>query len=265
MTINKDEFEKAVEEANKRSTEGIKKSNEELRQKEIQEDILEANRKSRLGYQNWLQDQRGKHIASRDKEGNVQTLWDNVNQHADKVIHSGQEAYNDWRSNMMQLLTLLTELVEAINVSTEQVLVEGMDRAHLNEVIKQGMYIPLKEKLFHAIKGQGEVSIPKLQQNVNFEDGKGVVISPVTRADGTSFGQKSGEIVNDAFHNLVDLWLLENGYKPVANKPGEYISTVDSSPLTKQAFNDLKRDHSLQDFLDARADLTYESSRMAPG
>ncbi|KTD68330.1 MULTISPECIES: hypothetical protein [Legionella] len=280
------EFDKRRDEANKSSVEGVEKLRKDQRDKDWQSGLETAQMAQRQKWAKFMDDLRNKHKLKNRREGGPETYWQEVDQLADSMINSEQNAFNDWRSNMMSLLNMLTKLNKAINISVDQVGGELVDYVktktknvpyigaifHPNERIYQSIKAAIMHKL---IKGVGDIASPVLDHKVTFKDGK-VHIADLTRADtGASLGDKKtadGRLVkeqneaNKAFKVFVDLWLEENGYEPILNPPGTprgtpvaYKNKTTGALLDEDVFNDLNNDPntSFSSFLKANAKLKY--------
>lgn len=268
------EFEKRRDEANESSVKGVEKLREEQRDKDWQSGLETAQMAQRQKWAKFMDDLRNKHKLKNRREGGPETYWQEVDQLADSMINSEQNAFNDWRSNMMSLLNMLTKLNKAINISVDQVGGELVDYVktktknvpligaifHPNERIYQSIKAAIMHRL---IKGVGDIASPVLDHKVTFKDGK-VNIADLTRDDGVPLS-KDNE-ANKAFKLFVDLWLEENGYEPILNPPGTprgtpvaYKNKTTGALLDEDVFNDLNNDPntSFSSFLKANAKLKY--------
>ncbi|WP_131779860.1 hypothetical protein [Legionella bozemanae] len=213
------------------------------------------------------------------RQGGPETKWEEVDELINNIINSDQKAYNDWRSNMFDLLNLFTKLNGAINTSSNQVSFEALDlikkttkpipyvRAitHPDEFI----YRAAKSAILHKIKGEGEFELDALKHKVTFEEGK-VKIADLTKSDGTLLDKKydsTGRVIdaNDAdkaFKTFVQLWLQENDYIR-SSQDGVFVHEASGAVLDEDTFNRLKSDpvKGLAKFLEENANFTYEEQQ----
>ncbi len=268
---DKDKFDKDKEIANESSLKGAAQLREEQNKRDLEAYIAEKRKEDQMRYSKWLDELRNKHKTTSSKTGKESTYWDELNDLADAVINAEQNAYNDWRSNMMSLLNLFSKLNKAANISADQVAGEAWDRVKnpreeswgatklLGGVINSAGegYIGFKSKMLHKIKGDGEFNLPALEHKVTFKDGK-VEIADLTRADGVPLDKQNQ--ANQAFKTFVGLWLMENDYVPVKDKQGEFQRHPNGEVLDEDTFKKLNADPktSLATFLKDNANLKYE-------
>lgn len=257
----------------------LKEANEQTRKslKEVQEkdnaqkedDYLASQKmKARLSWDKWAHEVRNmdKLPKHKRKEGGPETYWEEIKLLADEIINSEQNAYNDWRSNMMSLLNLFTKLNRAINISVDQVGFEIIDKIKTNTrdipLIRsithpdEFIYRAAKSAILHKIKGLGDFEPGALKHNVIFKDEK-VNIAELTSSDFRPVGPDA----NKAFRTLVNLWLQENDYVKVGNpQEGKYVHYASGAALDETTFNQLKSDpvKGLGKFLEENANFKYE-------
>ncbi len=289
---SKDQMETELKELNELSAKGMAQLREEKNKKDLDEYIAEKRKEEQMKYSKWLDELRNKHKLTKRRDGGPETYEEELKELADSVINSEQNAYNDWRSNMMSLLNLFGKMNKTVNISADQVAGEAWNRLKNpdeenswlatkligNYLIKgaENKYSEVKARMLHAIKGDGDLQLPTLEHKVTFKDGK-VHVADLTYNQGVQINapQKQGEPkkpenqANQAFRSMVALWLAENDYIPVDGKPNEYKHYASGAVLDEDTFKRLNADPetSLSKFLKDNANLKYEEqeeSRATP-
>ncbi|WP_454782392.1 hypothetical protein [Legionella sp. WA2022007384] len=271
---NKDQIDTEMKDLNERSAKGMADIREQKNKQDLDAYIAEKRKEEQMRYAKSMDELRNKHRMTSKRTGKETTHWEELDQVVEDVINSKQDAFNDWRSNMMSLLNLLKEANTTVNISVEQVAGEGWDMAKnpkedswtatklLGSAIHGAgdKYTEVKSKMLHAIKGDGDLQLPTLEHKVKFKDGK-VDIADLTRSDGIPL-DKTNE-ANQAFKSMVALWLAENDYATVQNKPGEFEHYASGAVLDEDTFNRLNAnpETSLSKFLKDNANLKYEEQQ----
>lgn len=275
MAQDKDTMQKQIDEANKKSSDALteKRKIEFENETRAYREKLQAERAA--GYAADKDKLARKHI-SHTEQGQDVTYWDEVLKHAENAINKEQAAYNDWRSAMTSLISMLTTMNKALAISFEQTRGEFIQEKlgiSMGSLIKEKMLHPLKDKLMDKIKGQPSLDLPNLQQHVGFKDGKvdirklhvrGEELKNSIKKDknGNETEVKDADDLNKSFKTLVNMWLLENGYKVGPN--GTHVD-VNGAALDKAKFDALQNDPqtSLAKFLSEKAaDLKYQEQEV---
>ncbi|WP_454783664.1 hypothetical protein [Legionella sp. WA2024007413] len=259
-------MDEKLKEFNELSSKGMAELREQKNKEDLDAYIAEKRKEEQMRYAKSMDELRNKHRKTNERTGKETTYDEELNELADSVINSEQNAYNDWRSNMMSLLNLFGKMNKAHNISANQVAGEAWDLAKNTPLIgealkmKESLYIPLKGKLVHKIKGDGDLQLPTLEHKVTFKDGK-VEIADLTRSDKISL-DKTNE-ANTAFKSMIALWLAENDYTPVQGKPDEYEHYASGARLDEDTFKRLNANPqtSLAKFLKDNANLKYEEQK----
>ncbi|PWY55295.1 hypothetical protein DGG96_12570 [Legionella qingyii] len=282
---SKDQMETELKKVNELSAKGMAQLREEKNKKDLDDYIAEKRKEEQMKYSKWLDELRNKHKKINERTGKETTYDEELKELADAVINSEQNAYNDWRSNMMSLLNLFGKMNKAVSISADQVAGEAWNRLKNPDLenswaATQGIgylinkagdgYTGVKAKMLHAIKGEGELQLPTLEHKVTFKDGK-VMVANLTYNQGVQINspQKQGEPAkpenqaNQAFRSMVALWLAENDYLPVDGKEGEYKHYASGAVLDEDTFKRLNADPetSLSKFLKDNANLKYEEQQ----
>ncbi|KTC90233.1 hypothetical protein OQJ18_04880 [Fluoribacter dumoffii] len=265
MTQSNDEFEKEKKAANKSSLEGMERLRKDERDRQQQADLEAAQMIQRQKWAKTMDELRNKHkVKTKDGES---TLHEEVQQLADHMITSEQSSINDWRSNMMSLLNVLTKLNKAVNVSSQQVGGEALDLMknttrpipyvrglfHPQEFI----YEAAKSAVLNRVKGDGDFNLPLLEHKVSFKDGK-VQVADLTRADGIPFNKENE--ANKAFKTFVSLWLQEHDYV-YDTQAKTYVHYANGTKLDEDVFNELNgknKPTNFAKFLEHHATLKYQ-------
>ncbi|WP_131794541.1 hypothetical protein [Fluoribacter gormanii] len=279
---SKDQMETELKELNELSAKGMAQLREEKNKQDLDEYIAEKRKEEQMKYSKWLDELRNKHKLTKRREGGPETYEEELKELADSVINSEQNAYNDWRSNMMSLLNLFGKMNKTVNISADQVAGEAWNRLKnpdeenswlatklIGKYLIQGAdnkYSEVKARMLHAIKGDGHLQLPTLEHKVTFKDGK-VEVANLTHSDGIPLD--AANQANQAFKSMVALWLAENDYVLVDGKPNEYKHYASGAVLDEDTFKRLNADPetSLSKFLKDNANLKYEEqeeSRATP-
>ncbi|WP_182393548.1 hypothetical protein [Legionella sp. PC997] len=272
---SKDEMDKKLKEFNELSSKGMAELREKKNKEDLDAYIAEKRKEEQMRYAKSMDELRNKHKKTNERTGKETTYDEELNELADSVINAEQNAYNDWRSNMMSLLNLFGKMNKTHNISADQVAGEAWDLTKNIPYVgaplkmKESLYIPLKGKLVHKIKGDGDLQLPTLEHKVTFKDGK-VEIADLTYNHGIQINkpQKPGKPqepenqANKAFRTMITLWLAENDYIP-SNKPGEYQHFGSGAILDEDTFKRLNANPqtSLAKFLKDNANLKYEEQK----
>lgn len=183
-----------------------------------------------------------------------------------QVIGSGQEAFNDWRSAMMSLLSLYMTLVEAIAADINTPIYKGFygAKGQIHQLLEQGKGM-IAEKLRSA-----HIDMPNMVHDVTMGDDNKLNIGALKDIHGHDYSQEQnpdvpGETMQHLFDKLVKLWLRTHDYVPAGNLEGHYVHNATGQPLTKADFEIMKNDPDtgLDKFFNTDNELHY-SSAMRP-
>ena len=182
------------------------------------------------------------HDSRTDKNGS--TDWDKVKEDAKRTGSAEAAAYNsEWKMAMMSLVAMLQSLVQAGS----------------NDMYEH-VWMPLGFKLTEALRTSitrnptADQVIPVLVHEAKLNDKHCLEVN--LTMDNASDGDVG---LNDIFKNVVESWLVEQGYEPT--KDGTFINTSGKA-LESAEFEQLKNDpeHGLSSFLDTNSELQYRSS-----
>lgn len=183
-----------------------------------------------------------------NEQGQKTTLWEESERLADRALHDSVQAYNDWRSAMMELIKMFTALNKAIAQSGSEATATVM-----------GMATQLGREFYdNKIAPKfTELDLPDLQHAVSYTDDNKIKFESLGRSDGIA--THMDDALNKKYREGINLWLAERGYKPDDSDPGAYVSTQGPAKLTATQFNLMKDnvDHGLDRFLAGETDVKF--------
>lgn len=189
-----------------------------------------------------------------DERGNQVTLWKKLMRTADHAINEGQHAYQDWRSSMLSLLEIYSQLLKAISQSRDELL--SPVTKTMKQMFREQVFYPLKDKIMDAIRGEPRGDLPTLVHDLSMSDDNKLKIGEIKFGD-DSRPDSPGEF-NNAFATLVTLWLKDHDYELAADNT---FVTADAhkTVLTKEKFEELKddKDKGLNAFLGLNTQLEF--------
>lgn len=211
-------------------------------------------------------------------EGHEMAWWDKLDLEANRAIHSEQNAYNDWRSAMMSLLSMFTTLVNAMSNSFEQK--TGPLSMKAKRWIRENAVDPIKHRIIDLAWGDQSHDVPALLHNVTLSDDDKLTIGDVRRADNGDIVLArgvDGKVTDDfnmPYKTLVTLWLNTHGYQLAepdlgpdnVNRNADVYVDAAGARLTKATFEGLKNDneHGLTAFMQRQSGVEFRPDPSSP-
>lgn len=184
-----------------------------------------------------------------DERGNKITLWQDALHAAEKAINAEQNAYNDWRSAMMALLSMYAKMVKAISHRFEEARRPYTDK--IVQTIREGVLYPLKDKIMDKIKGDPDIKLDTLVHDIKMSEDNKLMIGDI-KCDGA----QPDPGFKPAVATLVGIWLRDQGYELAPDDT--YVTADDNKTvLTAEKFKELKEDETngLDAFIKANTKL----------
>lgn len=246
----------------------VQESLEKLRRLEEENTVLEYKKKlaneRQAARAAELDELNNSLVTERDDKGNPKrTAWGDWMHKVEESTSQAAAAYNsEWKISMMNLLTTLGMMTQAIDGELEKNL-----RIPIKSLVVDSILLGTIKDAF--IKAPAEITLPSLQHHVNFTDDNKLKIDPIVRSDrvehkggNTPEEQQLAQAtqdVQDAFDKVVVKWLQDSGYKPHPTEKGQFVNEVTGKTLDKAGFEALKDDPvtGLQNFLSETTDLSF--------
>lgn len=186
-------------------------------------------------------------LMVQDKQGREVEVHQLVVSLANDALNADALAYNtDMRACLMSLLGIYKILAESLHKD-------------MSDFVAKNISFPFYDKLNNLFTFDDSAAelMSELHNRVEFTDKDGLKVEPFKGSDAVVDGE-----LNKVFSKLVDDWLNDFGYKPVAGSQGQYEK--DGQRLTKQIFDGLANNkrQSLTEFL--IADFDFKSNSPKP-
>jgi hypothetical protein len=194
---------------------------------------------------------KAKNVATDEHSGQSMTKHEVFKKAVDRLIGSGAEAYNNYTSTYLALMSALDKM----RASLDQKRTEWLDTFALKAATTGVHYASDTIKaLYNKIKQEEPLKLKDIIYEIDMKDDNTLDIPSLERKNDVNL---RGEF-DDAFKNGVHLWLESEGYVPTNDEKTKF--SKEGVLLDKQTFNTL-RENTLQTFLEGH----YEGVTMTPG
>lgn len=220
-------------------------------------------------WQNYIEKLRQKGYIT-NYHGQQVELWDHVLSEANKMTNKMDgQSFNTWASAMMELMAILSVMVDAIDHSIDTFLattlvdfpIFGKMPLKFNRLAEGKIIEGLqntKDLVMDKIRGAMRTVLPKVQYDVSYNDEKGLSVKINLNNNVDPATEET-----DAFDGVVRSWLKTHGYEPVANGSKHYVGK--DGDLTAAKFITLRddKDTGLYSYLTSKKDAPiYEPTEL---